>query len=70
MATRTVELDQELVARAEEVAGGDLKGYIEAAIRRQLEDEAFSRILDELDAEAGPLPEELVAEAERFWHGS
>ncbi len=70
MATRTVELDEELLSRAEEVAAGDLRGFIESAVRRQLGDEAFSRLLDELDAEAGPLPDEIVAEAERFWHGS
>ena len=70
MATRTVELDEELLSRAEEVAAGDLRGFIESAVRRQLGDEAFSRLLDELDAEAGPLPDDIVAEADRFWHGS
>ena len=70
MATRSVELDEELLSRAEEVAAGDLRGFIESAVRRQLGDEAFSRLLDDLDAEAGPLPDDIVAEADRFWHGS
>jgi hypothetical protein len=35
---------------------------------KALEDEAINRLLDELKAESGPVPEEIVAEAERYCH--
>ena len=70
MATTPVELDEDLVARVREVAPGDVRSFIEAAIRDELDNVAFGRLLEELDAERGPVPEELKAEAERFWQGS
>lgn len=69
MTTEPVELDSDLLARVRAVTG-DVPGLIESAIRRQLDDRSFGRLLDELEAETGPLPEDLVAEAERFWHAS
>lgn len=69
MTTEPIELDSDLVTRVRAVTE-DVRGLVESAIRRELDDRAFSRLLEELEAETGPLPEELVAEAERFWHAS
>ena len=69
MATEPVELDAKLLARVRDTTD-DARGYVESAVRRQLDDQAFSRLLDELEAESGPVPEEIVAEAERFWPAS
>ena len=69
MATEPVELDAKLLARVRDTTD-DARGFVESAVRRQLDDQAFSRLLDELEAESGPVPEEIVAEAERFWPAS
>ena len=69
MTREPVGLDSDLVSRVRAVAE-DVPGFIETAIRRELDGHSFSRLLDELEAETGPLPEDLVAEAERFWHAS
>ena len=69
MTREPVGLDSDLVSRVRAVAE-DVPGFIEAAIRRELNGHSFSRLLDELEAETGPLPEDLVAEAQRFWHAS
>jgi hypothetical protein len=69
MATEPVELDAKLLARVRDITD-DVGSYVDSAVRRQLDDQAFSLLLDELEAESGPVPEEIVAEAERFWHAS
>jgi hypothetical protein len=69
VSTEPVEIDTDLVSKVRAVTE-DVRGYVESAVRRSLDDEAFSRLLDKLEAEAGPVPEEIVAEAEHFWHAS
>ena len=69
MSTESVELDSDLVTRVR-ATGGDVRAYVEAAVRRELDNEAFGRLLDELEAESGPVPDDIVAEAERFWPAS
>ena len=71
MPIEPVELDAELVARVRDAAGGaDPRAYIEAAVRHELDNEAFGKLLDDLEAESGPVPDDLLAEAERVWHAS
>jgi Arc/MetJ family transcription regulator len=71
MATVPVDLDADLVAKVQHVAGDDaVRTFVEAAVRRDLENEAFGCLLDKLEAEAGPVPEDVGAEAERFWRVS
>ncbi len=67
--TEPVDLDSGLVAQVRG-ATEDVRGFIESAIRRELDERSFGQLLDELEAETGPLPDDLVAEAERFWHAS
>lgn len=71
MATGPVDLDADLVAKVQHVAGDDAeRAFVEAAVRRDLDHDAFGRLLDELEAEAGPVPEDVDAEAERLWRAS
>jgi len=66
-----IDLDASLVARVREVVGADaLRAFVEAAVRRDLDNVAFSRLLDELEAESGPVPKDVMAEAERAWRDS
>jgi hypothetical protein len=51
MATEPVELDAKLLAKVRDTTD-DARGYVESAVRRQLDDQAFSRLLDELEAES------------------
>ena len=69
MATEPVELDSNLVSRVR-AATPDMAAYIEAAVWRELDNETFGRLLDQLEIETGPVPEEVAAEADRFWHAS
>lgn len=69
MSTEPVEVDSDLVARVREFTE-DVPGYVDAALRRQLQDRAFASLLDDLEAESGPVPEDIALEAERFWHSS
>jgi Arc/MetJ family transcription regulator len=71
MATVPIDLDADLVAEVKLRTGEDAaRTFIETAVRRDLDNEAFGRLLDELEAEAGPIPDDVDAEAERFWRAS
>lgn len=69
MATEPVELDSELIAQIRAVTD-DVASFVATAVNRELAHGDLNRLLGELEAEAGPIPEEIVAEAERFWHAS
>jgi hypothetical protein len=63
-----VALPAELWARVRELVGDAAAGdFVRTAVERQVKDWGLVRILDELDAEAGPVPDDLLAEAESFW---
>ncbi|MBY3554175.1 hypothetical protein [Modestobacter lapidis] len=53
-------------ARARADKGG-LSAYLTAAVEASLAADRLRDLLDELDAEHGPVPEALVAEAEAAW---
>ena len=40
-----------------------MREFVEDAVHRHLENEAFGLLLDEIEAEAGPVPEVVDAEA-------
>ncbi|MGH9224020.1 MAG: hypothetical protein ACRD2W_09635 [Acidimicrobiales bacterium] len=68
VASVPVDLDADLVAEVKRRAGDSAVGtFIEAAVRRHLDNEAFGRLLDELEAESGPVPADTGAEADRLW---
>lgn len=68
MSTDQVAVDHGLLEEIRAAVGeGEVEHFLEEAARTRLRDLAFARILDELQAEVGPIPDELMAEAEAFW---
>src|ERR1700735_540970 len=52
--------------RARTGAGG-FSRYVTDAVSREFQHDLLGELLDELDAEYGPVPEELVQQARREW---
>ena len=68
MSTDRVAVDHGLLEAIRAAVGGDqVEHFLEDAAGTRLRDLAFAKILDELQAEVGPIPDELMAEAEAFW---
>lgn len=66
----SLSLDPELVAEARELAGRrGLSSLVNDALRLRLQHLRVGRLLDEMDAEFGPVPDEVVAGVEREWRG-
>ncbi|HYL05319.1 MAG TPA: hypothetical protein VE075_04730 [Thermoanaerobaculia bacterium] len=61
-------LDKELVAEAREVAGGRaLSGYLNRALRNQLQHDRVAGLLAELEREKGPIDPRVMAEVRAEW---
>jgi post-segregation antitoxin (ccd killing protein) len=60
----SVTLDTELLQEARAFARGNLSRYINEALRDKLRNEHLRQLLDEYEAEHGPIPKEELAEAE------
>jgi Arc/MetJ family transcription regulator len=61
-------LDEELVTAARDEAGRrGLSGYVNHALRRQLQHDRLTRLLREMDEEAGPVDPEVMEEVRRAW---
>ena len=64
----SVSVPAELVeAVRERVGAGHLSSFVARAMRHELEREQLGTWLQELDAEHGPVPPELLAEARMKW---
>ena len=64
----SVSIDEDLAERVEEHVGGrGLSGFVARAVKHELERDSLGRYLDDLDAEFGTVPAELVEEFERLW---
>jgi hypothetical protein len=60
----SVTLDADLVQQARAFARGNLSRYLNDALRDKLRNENLRELLEEAEAEYGPVPEELLAEAD------
>jgi hypothetical protein len=61
-------LDDQLVEEARRHAGQrGLSGYVNRALRRQLQRDRLIAFLDEADAAAGPADETVMEEVRREW---
>ena len=61
-------LDQELVAEAREAVGTrGLSGYVNHALRHQLQHDRIAGLLAELEREHGPIDPEVMEEVRRAW---
>jgi hypothetical protein len=70
MATEKVSLtlDEELVSEARGAVGARrLSGYVNEALRRQLQHDRLAGLLAELEREAGPIEPRVMAEVRRAW---
>jgi hypothetical protein len=64
----SVSIDEDLAARAEEHVGGrGLSGFVARAVEHELERDALGDYLDDLDAEFGAVPPELVDDYDALW---
>ena len=64
----SVRIDEDLASRVEDhVAGRGLSGFVARAVEHELERDALAAHLDDLDAEFGPVPAELVDEYDAVW---
>lgn len=66
----SLSLDEELVTEARESVGPrGLSGYVNRALRQQLQQDRLARLLGEMDEEHGPVDPRLMEEARRAWPG-
>lgn len=70
MATEKVSLtlDERLLAEARSRSGErGLSTFVNDALRRELQRDRLTGLLARMDAEEGPVPEEMVEEARQQW---
>lgn len=64
----SLSIDAGVLAEARKRAGRrELSSYVNDALRRQLQHDRLLGLLAEMDAEAGPIPDELMDDARRPW---
>lgn len=72
MATEKVSLtlDEALLAEARSRVGQrGLSAFVNHALERELQRDRLTGLLSRMDAEAGPVPDDLVDEARKQWQG-
>lgn len=61
-------LEEELLAETREVVGArGLSGYVNRALRHQLQHDRLAGLLAELEQENGPIEPEVMEEVRRVW---
>ncbi|MGE0727088.1 MAG: hypothetical protein AB7O92_16695 [Acidimicrobiia bacterium] len=66
----SLSIDEEVLAEARERAGRrELSSYVTDALRRQLQHDRIGELLAEMEAESGPIPQDLMEEARQPWRG-
>jgi hypothetical protein len=61
-------LEEELLAEAREVVGArGLSGYVNRALRLQLQHDRIAGLLAELEREKGPIEPQVMEEVRREW---
>jgi hypothetical protein len=64
----SVSIDDELASRVEEHVGGrGLSGFVARAVEHELERDALSTYLDDLDTQFGAVPDDVVEEYDALW---
>jgi Arc/MetJ family transcription regulator len=64
----SLSIDEEVLAEARARAGRrELSSYVNDALRRQLQRDRLAELLAEMDAESGPIPDELMEQARQPW---
>lgn len=64
----SLSIDEAVLAEARERVGKrELSSYVTAALQRQLQHDRLAELLATMDAESGPVPDDLLEEARRLW---
>lgn len=66
----SLSIDADLLAEARARAGRrELSAYVNEALRVQLQRDRLAELLEEMEAESGSIPDEVMEEARRPWRG-
>lgn len=66
----SVSIDEELLGTARDRVGRrELSSYVNEALRRQLQRDRLLELLAEMEAESGPIPDDLMEQAQQIWRG-
>jgi Arc/MetJ family transcription regulator len=66
----SLSIDEDVLDQARMRAGRrELSSYVTDAVRRQLQHDRLGELLAEMEAEAGPIPDEALEEARQPWRG-
>lgn len=66
----SLSIEEDVLAEARERAGRrELSSYVTDALRRHLQHDRIGELLAEMEAESGPIPEDLMEEARQLWRG-
>lgn len=64
----SLSIDTDLLAEARTRAGRrELSAYVTHAVRRQLQHDRLAELLAEMEAESGPIPDDVMEEARNLW---
>ena len=67
----SLSIDADVLAEARARVGRrELSSYVNEALRRQLQRDRLAELLAEMDAESGPIPDDLMDEARRPWRSA
>ncbi len=67
----SLSIEEDVLAEARQRAGRrELSSYVTEALRRQLQHDRLGELLAQMDAESGPIPDDLLEEARQLWRGS
>ena len=66
----SLSIEEDVLEDARERAGRrELSSYVTDALRRQLQHDRIGELLAAMDADSGPIPDELMEEARQLWRG-
>jgi Arc/MetJ family transcription regulator len=67
----SLSIDEDVLAEARERAGRrELSSFVNEALRRQLQRDRLAELLAEMDAESGPVPDDVMEEARKLWRSA
>ncbi len=71
MSKVSLSIDEEVLAEARARAGRrELSSYVNEALRHRLQHDRLGDLLVEMDAESGPVPDDVMEEARKTWRGA
>jgi Arc/MetJ family transcription regulator len=66
----SLSIDEDVLAEVRARAGRrELSSYVTDALRRQLQHDRIGALLAEMEAESGPVPDDVMEEARQLWRG-